>query len=465
MRPPVEPRSCADWHVSRRALVNRGCAVLPIPAGALDGLATFERAGGLNRREVLTGTVGLIAMCTSLGACAGNESAAQAALDAAGAAHADDPDAPVLVSLYLDGGNDGLNTLVPLADPRYRKLRSRIAISEGAAIVLGDAPEFGWHPSLPGLANLYEAGKVAVLPAVDYANPDLSHFNSAHYWRTGIVGHAADPSGWLGRTLDLIGTDDNPLQGISVQNSLDPVLLPAHAPVATVLVPSDFNFWMDGVSDEQVQLGLLRDLAADRSGGSAIRASRGALRSAITTCERLRPLADGSREGSTYPASDLGQSLQSLARMLSAGFGTRVAAVRHGGGFDSHEEQPEQHAKNLADLDEALVAWQADLERRGLADRVLTLVWSEFGRRPADNESNGTDHGAGGLVLVVGNRANGGIRSEFPGLARLDPLENLLVTTPFRDVYASLLEGWMGVDAGRVLPGIGSSRIPLVRPL
>jgi uncharacterized protein (DUF1501 family) len=373
MRKPVEPRSCADWHMSRRALLNRGGEILPIPAGALDGLATFERSGGLNRREVLAGAVGLVAMCTSLGACAGGGSSTQGALDAAGAAHAADPNATVLVSLYLDGGNDGLNTLVPLADKRYRKLRRRIAIPEGDAIVLGDAPEFGWHPSLPGLAALYDAGKVAVLPAVDYANPDLSHFNSVEYWRTGIVGHSGDTSGWLGRTLDLIGTDDNPLQGISVQNSLDPALLPTRVPVATVLAPGDFNFWMEGVSEEQVQLDLLRGLSADRDGASALRASRGALRNAITIRERLRPLAEAENGGPAYPKSDLGTSLQSLGRMLSAGFGTRVAAVRHGGGFDSHEEQPEQHAKNLTELDEALVAWQADLETRGLAARPTTI--------------------------------------------------------------------------------------------
>jgi len=148
--------------------------------------------------------------------------------------------------------------------------------------------------------------------------------------------------------------------------------------------------------------------------------------------------------------------------MLGAGLGTRIGALTAEGGFDTHDNQPAEHERLLKDLGDSLWAWQADLQARGLSRRVLTLVWSEFGRRPEDNESNGTDHGAGGLVLVVGDRANGGIRSEFPGLAKLDEDDNLRVTTEFRTVYASLLEGWLGVEAGRVLPGIGGARLPLV---
>ena len=163
-----------------------------------------------------------------------------------------------------------------------------------------------------------------------------------------------------------------------------------------------------------------------------------------------------------YPDSDLGTGLANLARMLGAGFGTRVAALSIGG-FDTHDAQDTEHPDLLKDLGDSLWAWQADLTARGLSSRVLTFVWSEFGRRPQDNDSRGTDHGAGGLLLVVGDRANGGIRSEFPGLSRLDEDDNLLVTTEFRTVYASLLEEWLGVEAARVLPGIDPARIPLVR--
>jgi uncharacterized protein (DUF1501 family) len=160
--------------------------------------------------------------------------------------------------------------------------------------------------------------------------------------------------------------------------------------------------------------------------------------------------------------NDLPRLLSGYGSGGGAGFGTRVAALSVGG-FDTHDTQTNDHADLLKDLGDGLLAWQADLAARGLAHRVLTLVWSEFGRRPQDNDSRGTDHGAGGLVLVVGDRANGGIRSEFPGLARLDEDSNLLVTTEFRTVYATLLESWLGVEAARVLPKIDAARLPLVR--
>lgn len=109
------------------------------------------------------------------------------------------------------------------------------------------------------------------------------------------------------------------------------------------------------------------------------------------------------------------------------------------------------------------MSWQADLDARGLSDRVLTLVWSEFGRRAEDNDSNGTDHGAGGCVMLVGNHANGGIQSEFPGLSTLDEDGNLLVTTEFRTLYATLLESWLGIDAARVIPGVDGRRLAILK--
>ncbi len=461
--PIPSPRHCAcsDWRLSRRSLVRSGGSLVPVPVEALDGLAAFERDGGLSRRDFLANGVGLLALASSLG---GTALEPRRALTAAAAAHAASPEAPVLVSLYLDGGNDGLNTLVPWTSPRYTELRPRVGLAPQSLLPLADTADFAWHPSLPGLAGLYGQGKVAVLPAVDFQNADLSHFNSTEYWRKGIVGHVRDPTGWLGRCIDLTGSPDNPLQAISATWNLDPILLSARNPVATVYEPTEVSYWIEGVGNEEVPLALYRALAGGVARYPARAAAAKAYRDAITVRQRLAPLQAAPPDAPplAYPDAYLGRALRSLARMLAAGFGTRVAAVAHDGGFDTHEQQPEHHARILAELDGALVAWQADLEARGLADRVLTLVWSEFGRRPADNDSLGTDHGAGGLLLVVGNRANGGIVSEFPGLDVLDPLENLRVTTEFRTVYASLLEQWLAIDSERVL-GAVPARLQLVR--
>jgi uncharacterized protein (DUF1501 family) len=457
------PRNgCRDHHATRRAFLGHAAEVVPVPADALDGLAAFEAGGGMTRRDLLERGIGLWVGATALGALS-----TRSVLEAASAQAQAAPDATILVSLYLDGGNDGLNTLVPLADPLYPTYRSRLGIAPETTLALPGVPEFGWHPSLAGLKALYDQGKVAVMPSVDFADPDQSHFNSVAYWRRGIVGPSFETTGWLGRTLDAVGTADNPLQGISVAWSPDPVLQSRRAATATVFDPSSFDFHIQGVWGGDGFVRAYREAAAGATTSPALAAARRSYANAFTVRDQLAPLKV-SRESPlpptplAYPDSRLGDGLRNLARMLGAGFGTRVAALSIGG-FDTHDAQATDHADLLTDLGDSLAAWQADLTARGLSHRVLTLVWSEFGRRPEDNDSQGTDHGAGGLVMLVGDRANGGIRTEFPGLGRLDEDDNLLVTTEFRTVYASLLEQWLGVEAGRVLPRIDGLRIPLAR--
>ncbi|MDX6620615.1 MAG: hypothetical protein QOK36_3001 [Gaiellales bacterium] len=452
-------RACADWHGTHAALRGERGRVIPIPERALDGLAEFER-GGLSRRDLLAGGVGLLLAANGVPGLT-----TRGVLEAALAQAASAPDAPILVSLYLDGGNDGLNTLVPTGDARYRELRSRIGVDPATVLPLAETPGFGWHPSLGGLRDLYDAGKVAVLPAVDYARPDQSHFNSGGYWRSGVVGPAKDRTGWLGRTLDAIGSRDNPLQGIHVGGSQEPSLIAERAPVASVSSPSDFGFWIPDVWDEKSFLPIYRRLSRARARHPGLAAVRTMYGNTIEAHDRLAPLAKEDKPpppSVPYPDSDLGKRLGNLARLLGANFGTRVAVVAQGG-YDTHDAQAQTHSELLQDLGDSLRAWQADLDARGLSDRVLTLIWSEFGRRPEDNDSGGTDHGAGGLLLLVGNRVNGGIQSEFPGLGKLDADDNLVITTDFRSVYATLLEDWMGVEAARVLPKVPASHLPLLR--
>lgn len=455
------PSGCADHRYTRRALADRAGQLVPIPADALDGLERFARDGGLTRRDLLERGAGMVLLCAAASAMS-----PRAVMEAAAAQAAEAPDAPILVSLYLEGGNDGLNTLVPLRDARYHELRPRVGIAPEKALPLRDNQDFGWNPACANLARLYDQGKVAVMPAVDYHNPDQSHFNSAAFWRTGVVGPTLDTSGWLGRTIDVVGNTTNPLQAVSVSWGLDPVLRSRTAPVGTVYDPSGFGFWVPGVWSEDAFTDPYREAArGPGTGGRA--AAQAAYRNAFDMVDMLKPLRVDDDHPLPpapveYPDSDLGKGMRNLARMLGAGFGTRVAAISTSG-FDTHDNLTTEHGPLLKDVSDTLWAFQADLEARGLADRVPTLVWSEFGRRPEDNDGNGTDHGAGGLVLLVGNRANGGIRSEFPGLGRLDEDDNLLVSTEFRTVYASLLEGWMGIEAARILPGIDQSRLALVR--
>jgi len=192
-------------------------------------------------------------------------------------------------------------------------------------------------------------------------------------------------------------------------------------------------------------------------------------RQAVVVRSALTPLREEEWEGAVpdppvpYPDSDTGVALRNLARLLGAGLGIRVATVESAGMFDTHEGQPEQERWNLRDLGDALVAWQADLAARGLAERVVTVVWSEFGRRVEDNDSNGTDHGAGGLLLCVGPAVKRGVAVPAWELGNLGATDgNIPVQVDFRDVYAGLLEQHLGVEAARILPGYAGQALQVI---
>jgi uncharacterized protein (DUF1501 family) len=369
-------------------------------------------------------------------------------LEAAEAEAAAAPDAPVLVTVFLPGGCDLLNTIVPLHDfGRYADLRKHIRL-DGAPALGGSG--LGIHPSLTtgsggGIKGLFEAGKVGLLPGIDYANPDLSHFHSRHFWETGLVTQDAAP-GWLGRWLDRHGSADNALAKLYINGT-----------------------WGKGL--EQA-LAAWDRISASRPRAPGPAAAFGAARLAKQVGDRLAPYAKRGDNGPDplaapvpYPAdNELGKRLGRLAALISLPLGVRVATVDADGEFDTHDNEPDDLAKALRTAGEALAAFQLDLEARGVANRVLTLVWSEFGRRPQDNDSKGTDHGAGGIAMVMGARANAGVLSPYPSLSALDREDNLQVTVDFRKVYASLIEQWLGTSAAEVIPNAGAfGRVQLVR--
>jgi uncharacterized protein (DUF1501 family) len=435
------------------------------------GAATRERwlAPQLTRRQVLAaGLGGALTIWAERAMGLGNVLAAAEA-QAAGA-----PNAPVLVTVFLPGGCDLLDTLVPIGQyGRYADLRPGTKI---ASPPLLGGTGLGIHPSLTqglggGVQGLFEAGKIGFLPGIDYANPDLSHFHSRHFWETGLVTEQA-ASGWLGRWLDRHGSRESPLQGLTLGSTISPVLASAGAPVAALESPSDvaLQMWgVGGISGRQA-MAAWEQLAAPRGGPAGPAAAHAAARLAQQVGDRLAPYAehdgiDPLAPPVAYPKDDvLGQRLSRLAGLIAKPLGVRVAALDADGQFDTHDNQPDDLATGLASASQSLAAFQADLEARGVADRVLTLVWSEFGRRPQGNESHGSDHGAGGIAWVQGTRAASGILTDYPSLTALDREDNFKVTVDFRKVYASLIEGWLGTDAAEVIPNAGAyGRLALVR--
>jgi uncharacterized protein (DUF1501 family) len=307
-----------------------------------------------------------------------------------------------------------------------------------------------------------------VLPAVGYDSPDQSHFVSRHFWEVGAL-DAQLRSGWLGRLLDRIGTPDNPLQGVSLGGSLGPSLAAARVPVAAVDAPEDFRFWAPGAWGPPGDLAIPafadvgRVLAGSRDPAVAQAARAAAFAGQVSAS--LAPLGDDGEPTYTpqasYPDGDsrFPARLAGLAAMLSAGLPIRCATLTAPGAWDTHADQANALTENLTLTADSLYAFQRDLEARGIADRVLTLVWSEFGRRAAENGS-GTDHGAAGIGFVIGTRTSGRMIGEFPGLDKLDPLGNLRATSDFRGLYGALAADWFGVDPAAVL-GAGAR---LARP-
>ena len=437
---------CRDYtrsELMRRAAAQAGQGLptvetgMPLPAGT-----------GLSRRTFLSRSAGLALAVYGAGKLP------LAALEE-GIAHAATPP-KVLVSIFFDGGVDSLNVLAPINDSTYQSLRPSLALQSGLSF--SEDSGLFWHPSAASLRALHGEDKVSVFPAIGYAGANQSHFTSRHYYEIGEVQVGAN-TGWLGRYIEQVGTDDNPLQAISLSNELSPMLATPSKPVAAVESVTDYDLW-SWADEEPVQANMFSsfaNLGSLSSDSPAMTQARRAIGQTEQVREQLGTFNDyTSPVANLYPAkTELSEQLSGLAAMLSAGLPVQVATMSAVGGYDTHEDEADTLASNLTRTCDAVFAFQRDLETRGLDDRVLIEMWSEFGRRPEEN-GGGTDHGAAGLAFVVGKHAGGTMIGGFPGLSSLDEDDNLLHTSDFRSMYCTLLESWLGVDAAPIIPGADS---------
>ncbi len=449
--------ACCNEH-SRAEILRRGLAEAGRGLPAIEPGMPVPAGTGLDRRTFIARGVGLA--LAVYGGAALRPRIFDEGIQAAAAAGGQQK---ILVSVFLDGGADALSLLAPVGDPLYRQLRPRLALADGAGAAFTEDPSLVWHPSLASLAQLHGEGKVSVMPGIGYDHPNQSHFTSRHYWEVG----AADErlaTGWLGRYLDRVGTQDNPLQGLSLDWSLQPSLATAKMPVAAVDAPDQYDFWARGVWGEvsERMVGTIARLGAvPTHGDPGLVAASDAARQSARLYDQLTPFRPKDDRKSivspvAYPAGDdaFPRRLAGLAAMLSAGLPLRVVAVSAPGRYDTHDNQASELSDGLKLTADSLLAFQRDLEARGLADRVLVHVWTEFGRRAKENGSGGTDHGAAGSGFLIGSRVAGTMIGEFPGLSKLDEDGNLRSTTDFRGLYSAILEDWFGADAEAIIPGV-----------
>ena len=447
---------------SRSALMRKAAAEAGAGLPAIEPGMPLPAGTGLDRRSFVARSVGLALSVYGVGALAPRflDHGIEHAL-AAG------PPDTVLVSIFMDGGADSLSLLFPHGDPNYHRLRPNLALPD-SGLVFPEDTRLRWHPSAASFQTLHAEGKLSVLPAVGYTNADQSHFTSRHYWEVGATDTRLN-TGWLGRYLDRVGSADNPLQGLSLDGELSPSLATAHKPVAALSGPSDYSFWAPGVwgQVETRMLDAVGELGAAHGSDPALATARAVTYQTDRLRQQLAPLNGDITSPVPYPTSEDGfpKQLAGLAAMLAAGLPLHCVALSAYGMYDTHSEQADRLAEGLKLTSDTLLAFQRDLEARGLADRVLTIVWSEFGRRAEENGSDGTDHGAAGIGFLMGTRVLGTMIGEFPGLGNgLDDDGNLRATTDFRSIYCSVLEQWLATDAAAIVPRASAfPRVPLLR--
>jgi uncharacterized protein (DUF1501 family) len=451
-------RDCNRTELLRRAVAEAGRGLpaiepgMPLPAGT-----------GLTRRDFVSRAAGLALAVyggSALSSRAFDDGIAQAASGAAS-------QQKVLVTIFMNGGIDTLSVLFPAGDPTYYTLRPNLALGQSAGRPFTEDARLRWHPSAGGIATLHDEGKVSVLSAIGYDNSNQSHFTSRHYYEVGAT-ETTLRTGWLGRYLDSVGTFDNPLQGLTLDTALHPSLATAKVPVATLQAADQYLFQAPGLAPHPLEASLLQE-AANIGAVHAKSTDAGLSQAGQTAYDahhlyyQLGSFKYGFNSPVAYPSSadPFPHRLAGLAAMIAAGMPLRVVGLTMGH-FDTHASQAASLSRDLQLLSDSLLAFQHDLEARGVADRVVTHVWSEFGRRPGENASAGTDHGAAGLGLLVGTKVQGQQLGGYPGLtgSGVDQLGNLRPTADFRAVYAALLEQWLDVDANPLLPGAA----PFQRP-
>jgi uncharacterized protein (DUF1501 family) len=370
----------------------------------------------------------------------------------ASTARAAEPDREgrVLVVIQLDGGNDGINMVVPYADEGYARHRRVLRLPDKELIKVDDA--LGLHPGMLKAAKLIQSDWLAIIPGVGYPNPDRSHFRSMAIWQTARLdpdGH--DESGWLGRGLDALGQDRS--SAVYIGNGSPPVAIRGRRSIASTLDRIDDLFPDPAIAPA-------RALASAEPGDDLLAFVRRSTLDAYTSADRLAEAARTKDTDARYPATALGQRLQLVARLLKGGFAARILYTSQSG-YDTHAAQLSTHSSLILELSGALRAFLDDLDAAKLAERVLVLCFSEFGRRVAENSSAGTDHGTAGLVLLAGPSVRTWVIGRYPSLTELVD-GDLKWSVDFRRVYATLLDQWLGLPSQAVLGG-SYDPLPLLR--
>jgi len=369
-------------------------------------------------------------------------------------------DSPILVVLQMAGGNDGLNTIIPYADDAYYAARPHIGIHQDKVLKVTDL--VGFNPNLAGLRGLYDSGELGVIQGVGYPNPNRSHFRSTDIWQTASDSNKFEREGWLGRYFDSCCKGADPAVGVAVGRQT-PQAFTSQIPTGITLSnPQQFRFIADGAATEEAFRdmnspeddapnagGSVAMLSGSAPGGDTLDFLRRTALDAQVSSDRVLEITRKVKQATTFPKTQLGNSLGLVAKLIAGGMPTRVYYVSQGG-FDTHNNQLSSHEKLMQDLDGSLKAFVADLKAQGNFNRVFVMTFSEFGRRVAENNSGGTDHGAAAPMFILGGGIKPGLYGQQPDLKDLHD-GDLKYNVDFRNIYATVLDKWLKAPSEAVL--------------
>ncbi|HWC54286.1 MAG TPA: DUF1501 domain-containing protein [Chitinophagaceae bacterium] len=354
------------------------------------------------------------------------------------------PGNKVMVILQMSGGNDGLNTVIPVRNDLYYKARPKLGIEKTKALLLND--EVGLHPALTGFRDLFDDGSLGIMNAVGYPNPDRSHFRSMDIWQTATDSNQFLTTGWIGRYLDAQCQGcDKPTQAIEIDDVLSLAMKGEHIKGIALKDPKRLY----GTSNEKFFRDVLKNHTATTN-EEPVDYLYKTMAETLSSADYIFKQSQMHPTSADYPKTDLGNSLKTIASLIFSDINTKVYYVSLGS-FDTHVNQEAQQQRLFTEMNDAVTSFVKDLKSNNRFNDVMLFTFSEFGRRVQQNASGGTDHGtANSMFLISGGLTKKGLLNELPDLSDLDE-GDLKYKVDFKDVYATMLNKWLGANDEAIL--------------
>ena len=358
----------------------------------------------------------------------------------------------VVVVLQLSGGNDGLNTIIPVRNDIYYRSRPRLGIAKGKALSLTD--EVGLHPSLTAFKQAYDDGSLGILNSVGYPNPDRSHFRSMDIWHTASQSNEYWNTGWVGRYLDAqCNGCDKPTQALEIDDVLSLALKGDEVKGLALKDPKRLY----GISNEKYFKEVLKQHGANQHDEQPVEYLYKTMAETLSSADYIFQQSRLHPSKTEYPSTGLGNSFKTIASLVFSDINTKVYYVSLGS-FDTHVNQEMQQQRLFKEMNDAVASFVKDLKANNRFNDVLLFSFSEFGRRVSQNASGGTDHGtANNMFFISGGLKDKGVLNSLPDLSDLDE-GDLKYKIDFKNVYATVLNKWLGADAEKIL---GNKYTPL----